>query len=200
MARRNDQAVRRVRGLHDGGSNMQRLGWWVATALLAGAACGSRPVWASGVDLTLGSEVTAQGCTKAVPLTMSGGDGGVGGVEIDMLFPQAVFSLIDTNNPCTLQPGLPGQVSAALVADPPAPPGMQRLRIVVLDMQNGVYPDGTLASCTLKVAPAAAVGAYQVQIGTDEPPTVADVQGSELPWGVWTNSTITVNAASGCCP
>jgi len=152
---------------------------------------------AAGVDLTLGDKVSARGCSATVPVTMSGGGDTVGGVQLDVLLPQNVFTFAS----CTLTTGLPGEMDASLVSDPTTPPGMQRLRIVVVNMNHSVYADGTLGTCAFSIPSSAALGTYQLQIdGTNDVPDVSDVQGNDLPWGVWTNSTVTVNAFGGCCP
>jgi hypothetical protein len=182
------------------GNDVNNLGihWRLLGFLVIGwTVCGHATAFAAGVDLTLGDKVSARGCSAAVPVKMSGVGGAVGGVQLDVLFPQSVFAFAS----CTLTAGLPGEMDATLVSDPTTPPGMQRLRIVVLNMNNSVYADGTLGTCAFSIPSSAALGTYQLQIdGTNDVPEVSDVQGSDFPWGVWTNSTVTVNAFAGCCP
>lgn len=179
---------------------MRQHGFWIAAAILGWMAMAGTS-WAAGVSLAFGDKVTAKGCTTSAVLTMSGGDGSVGGVQTDLLFDSSVFSLVNTATPCTLAPGLPGKVSANVIVDESTPAGKSRLRIMIVSTDLRIYPEGTLASCELQVASGTATGTYSFQIDTSgTPPDATDPDGNELPDGVYRDGSVSVGALTGCCP
>lgn len=179
---------------------MRQNGFWMAVAVVGWMAMADTS-WAAGVSLAFGDKVTAKGCTTTAILTMSGGDGSVGGVQTDLLFDSSVFSLVNTTTPCTLASGLPGKVDANVITDESTPAGKTRLRIMIVSSDMRIYPEGTLATCALQVASGAATGTYSFQIDTSgTPPDATDPAGSELPDGVYRNGSVSVGAPTGCCP
>jgi hypothetical protein len=106
------------------------------------------------VTLTVGSASGAAGNTAAVSIDLSGGGGEVATAQLDLLFDPTAFDITDPSVACVKDPRLTEHVLSVTLPDaPPAPPGLQRLRLFVGDLTPPVstFADGRIATCTFGV-------------------------------------------------
>lgn len=108
------------------------------------------------VTLTVGPATAAPGDTATISLDISGGQGEVATVQLDLLFDPSVVEV--GAGACALDPRLTEHVlSVTQPNDPPAPAGLQRLRIFLGDLSAPVaaFADGRIATCAFHVKPGA---------------------------------------------
>jgi len=106
------------------------------------------------VTLTVGSEAAQAGGSVTLSVGVTGGAGEVATAQVDLLFDPAVMELDDPESGCVKDARLAEHVLfASLPADPPAPSGLQRLRLFVgdLTMPIATFGDGAIAACTFHV-------------------------------------------------
>ena len=106
------------------------------------------------VTFTVGSATGSMGGTADISVDMQGGEGQVASAQVDLLFDSSVIDIDDPASHCTLDPRLSEQMLlATLPANPPAAPGLQRLRLFVGDVKYPMMPiaDGRLVTCTFQV-------------------------------------------------
>ena len=119
------------------------------------------------VTLTVGSSSSAAGQTAAISVDVSGGNGEVATAQIDLLFDPNTLTITDPGTACVKDPRLTQHVMSASLPDmPPAPVGLQRLRLFVGDISAPIatFADGRIATCTFQIK-AGASGAATVVAG-----------------------------------
>jgi len=170
---------------------MGRFAFVVLTTLVVLAA--DMPPARADVLTTIGDVTTGPGGSVQLPVSLSGTGNAVGGVQLDLLYPTAVFSLTNPSDPCALVSGRPGDVYTSLPSSPPPPSGMTRLRIIVLDTGGDSYGDGSLLTCGFTAASGAPLTTYNLDV---EEYFVSDTVGNLLPASVDEGS---IRLCSGCC-
>ena len=111
------------------------------------------------VTLTIGSAAATSGGSATVAIDLSGGQGEVATAQLDILFDPSVLQIADPGSACVKDSRLTQHVmSATLPSIPPAPAGLQRLRLFIGDLTPPVaaFADGPIATCTFQVAANAA--------------------------------------------
>ena len=106
------------------------------------------------VTLVVGTASAQAGGSVTVSVGVSGGEGEVASAQLDLLYDPTVLALDDPTAACAKDPRLTGHVlSASLPADPPAPAGLQRVRLFVGDLTAPIatLSDGGVAACTFRV-------------------------------------------------
>src|SRR5262249_5181644 len=113
--------------------------------------------------LVIGSTTGIPGPFVSVDVGLPGG-GDLATAQGDILFDNSQLSVSLTEPPCTITPRLlqAGWCSpeATLPQVPPAPPGMTRLRVAVIDKMPPLesYDSGPLMTCNFRIQPGAAPG------------------------------------------
>lgn len=140
---------------------------WAVTRLLGGCSAAGGGGQGSPdltVSVSIGSACGVPGAAVTVPISVSGGEGFVAGAQVDILFENALFFVNDPATQCTLATRLSGthRHEAAFADAVPAPPGMSRLRVLVLPSGGSITPftDGEIARCTFQIDEGAAPGTY----------------------------------------
>lgn len=103
------------------------------------------------VELDLQSSTTPGGGAAELSVGLSGGLDEVASVQLDILFDPTELTIEDPTAACRKDPRLASQVLiASLPNQPPAPDGMQRLRLFVGATSAPVraFGDGPVVSCT----------------------------------------------------
>jgi Tol biopolymer transport system component len=111
------------------------------------------------ITLTVGSATGAAGEAAAVSIDVSGGLGEVATAQLDLLFDPSMLEISDPSTACRKDGRLTGHVLSAAISDaPPAPAGLQRLRLFVGDLTAPIatFADGRIATCVFRIKPAAA--------------------------------------------
>lgn len=157
-------------------------------ALLAARSAGAT------VALDLGDASGGRGDTIQVSVLMGGGGGAVKGVQLDILYPDAVLEVPDPNNACHVTSGQPGSAPTSMPASPAPPAGQSRLRFIAIDFGGGTYADGQLVTCSFRVKINAPTGTHTI---TGDQLRVSDGSGNVLPSTV-TNGTLTISCGA-CC-
>jgi len=106
------------------------------------------------VTLTVGAVAGAPGDSVNVPIDLSGGHGEVATAQLDLLFDPNALSIDDPGSACVKDGRLTEHVFSAIVTNsPPAPDGLQRLRLFIGDIAPPVatFEDGRLITCTFQV-------------------------------------------------
>ncbi len=132
-----------------------------------GQCLGAAAALATPAPVTI--EVTASsqcpGEPAGVSIALAGSDGTLRGAQLDLLYDPAVFEVGKEQPACTVaMGGYPGEVYAAVVTDPPAPAGLERLRVILFDLAGAKLADGPLAECAFGVRADAAPGAYPLLV------------------------------------
>jgi len=120
------------------------------------------------VTLTVGATVSAPGDTATVSVDLSGGNGAVATAQLDLLFDPTLLQIGDPTTACVKDPRLTEHVlSTSLPGVPPAPSGLQRLRIFIGDLTAPIatFADGQIVTCTFGVTPG--VAASQIVVAAD---------------------------------
>jgi len=113
--------------------------------------------------IAIGSTEGIPGEFVSLDINLEGGDD-VTTAQVDILFDSSLLSVSLTEPPCTIDPSLLTQGSFSLEATlpqvPPAPPGMTRMRVAVIDKLPPIqsYGSGPLMTCNFRIQPAAAPG------------------------------------------
>ncbi|MBI4516696.1 MAG: thrombospondin type 3 repeat-containing protein, partial [Deltaproteobacteria bacterium] len=138
----------------------------------------------------IGTASGARGSTATVAISVAGGADTVSAAQLDLLFDSATFG----TPTCTIDPRLiDHSLSTSLPADPPAPAGQTRLRLLALDMSSAAtFGDGIVASCTFPISGNAAPGVYPL---TGERPHLSDSYGASIN-SVASSGAITVLGAT----
>ncbi|MFI5366762.1 MAG: cohesin domain-containing protein [Candidatus Binatia bacterium] len=128
------------------------------------------------VTLTVGTTVTGQSATVSVDL--SGGQGAVAAAQLDLLFDPTLLDIGDPGVSCSRDPRLTDDVMSATLPDsPPAPAGLQRLRLFVGDITPPIasFSDGQILTCTFQIKGSAPASAISLQA---DRLNVSDAQGN----------------------
>jgi hypothetical protein len=107
-----------------------------------------------GGMVTLAVSTTVTGQSAAVSVDLSGGKGEVATAQLDLLFDPNVLDIGDAPASCAKDPRLTAHVLSVTMPDsPPAPAGLQRLRLFVGDITPPVssFDDGRILTCTFQV-------------------------------------------------
>ena len=159
------------------------------------------------VTLTVGSSVA--GNTATVSVDLSGGQGQVATAQLDLLFDPSVLTVGDPATACVKDPRLTEEVlSTSLPTTPPAPAGLQRLRIFIGDLTAPIatFADGRIVTCTFQIASgAAAAQAIAAGDRLNVGDAVGDVFGSQAVSGgvsilLPTPTPVTTPVARPFCP
>lgn len=111
------------------------------------------------VTLTIGTVAGVPGDTVNVPIDLSGGQGEVATAQLDLLFDPTVLAIDDPGSACAKDPRLTEHVLSAMITNsPPAPAGLQRLRLFIGDLTPPVatFDDGYIATCAFQIKASAA--------------------------------------------
>lgn len=155
------------------------------------------------VTLSLGVQPTADQRSVTVTVDLSGGLGEAASAQLDLLVDPNV---VDVSNPaaaCTKDPRLTQDIlSATLPATPPAPAGLQRVRLFVGDVSAPIssFDDGRLVTCSFPLkagAPApSTLDADNLNVGDAQ----GNVFGSQVVNGSQTTVLATPTPASNGHP
>jgi Tol biopolymer transport system component len=110
------------------------------------------------VTLTVSSTSGTAGESATVSVDVSGGNGEVATAQIDLLFDPTTLEIGNVGAACIKDPRLTEHMlSASLPDTPPAPSGLQRLRLFVGDITAPIatFGDGRVATCTFQIKPGA---------------------------------------------
>jgi hypothetical protein len=143
------------------------------------------------VMVATGSATAWPWASVQIPITIQNTPaGGVKGVQLDVLFPQAQLSA-DATAACVAASNLPGTTALRQQLEGPG-----WLRVSVFDSGTAHFGDGTLVTCTFTVAGDASPGLYSL---AGSGLVVSDPSGYALP-STFTPGGVTVPCPSGCCP
>lgn len=162
-----------------------------------GAPVGVGSAFSGSVTVDIGEVGGTPGQNVVVPISMSGSQGSVATVQVDILFGTASLSIANPVTACALGPGLQNQtIFASLPPSPPAPAGMARLRVGVGDLSYPIstVADGLVASCTFGIKSTAPVGTTTLTGAGQE---AGDGSGNILPSQV-SNGSVQVCGGCGC--
>jgi len=153
-----------------------------------------------GVFIGVGNANAAPGGSATFTVTLSGiAAGGVpaNNAQLDIIFDTTVFAPLANaaaaSAACTVDPRLASLTHTETVPTSPAvPPGMQRLRLNVIDTGAvlGLVTDGVLYTCTFQVRSTAATGPTTLQATRQN---VGDSSGNPLTSST-VNGTVTIGA------
>jgi len=165
----------------------------VTLALLVGVT--ARPALAT-IKIDIGAASGARSGEVSVPITMSQATVAVGGLQVDVFFPQNVLAVADASAVCAVDSGVPGTVYTRLVAVAGTPAGMGRLRVILGDIAGGTYTNRRLLTCTFTVKANAPTGTQALNgTGLVVSKSTGAVVGATLDPG-----SVTVNPpCTGCC-
>lgn len=113
--------------------------------------------------MVIGSTSGIPGEFVSVDVGLEGGDE-VTTAQVDILFDSSLLSVSLTQPPCTINQRLleagTFSLEATLPQVPPAPPGMTRLRVAIVDKLPPLqsYGSGPLMTCNFRIQPGAAPG------------------------------------------
>lgn len=111
--------------------------------------------------------VAAPGADAVIRVTVADRTERVSGLTLDLLLPVAVFDVRAVAPGCALDPRVPAHaLSASPVGDPPTPPDLRRLRLVVSEqtVPAQVLGDGPLLTCVAPLRPDAPPGSYPLAL------------------------------------
>lgn len=127
------------------------------------------------IALHIDSTILPSGRAAEVGVSIGGGSGEVATVQLDLLFDPTVLRLHDPAGSCRKDPRLSDHVIVAATPNhPPAPPGMERVRLFIGSIAAPIrtMSDGPVASCVFELLPsipgdAVAIAPDRLNIGDD---------------------------------
>ena len=147
--------------------------------------------------IVIGTGSAIPGASVTIPISVVGSAGMMAGVQVDVLYDDAVFS-ITPNSDCTIASRLSSthQFGASSPATPSAPAGKKRLRILVYSRFDSIltFTDGLVANCTFQISATGPPGSYVLD---GERQQASDTAGNILTLQAQDGS-ITVCGGCGC--
>jgi Tol biopolymer transport system component len=150
--------------------------------------------------LDIGSASGSPGQFVTLDINLGGG-GDVTTAQVDILFDASLLDVSLTEPPCTINSRLLDagsfEVEATLPQVPPAPPGMRRLRVAVVDKLPPLesYDSGPLMTCNFRIDPGAAPGVAMLL--ADGRLEIGDPAFNQFN-AIATNGAVTINPPPPC--
>lgn len=141
------------------------------------------------VSVAVSDAFATPGTSATVAIAVSGGNGKILDVALDVLFDEAGLDI--TTADCTIAPRLTGtHTLVVFLPSDPAPPGEARLRLGLFDtmLPLDTFADGEIATCTFSIDPGVALGAvfpltldpaHLEVIDASTPPRLLDSMGTD---------------------